>query len=255
MPQTDLGKPKGMGLDRDGNIIVVEPHYQRINHFDTQGRLVSQWGHRGTNQAEFILPRCITQNSKGDYFVGEYTLAERVQRFGPGHEFQLSWGEPGLAPGQFNRAEGIAAGPKDRIYVCDSCNHRIQIFDSDGHFVRAHGSAGSAPGQFSYPYDIKVDSSGTQFVCEFGNSRITVFDDQDHVIEVIGSAGSRPGEFANPWSLALDSQGNLYVADSQNHRVQKLMRRKGTAVASLGESKTQLAAGPDFGASSAAVRP
>ena len=31
MPQTDLGKPKGMGHDRDGNIFVVEPHYQRVN--------------------------------------------------------------------------------------------------------------------------------------------------------------------------------------------------------------------------------
>src|SRR5262245_2388155 len=31
LPETDLGKPKGMCCDRDGNIVVVEPHYQRVN--------------------------------------------------------------------------------------------------------------------------------------------------------------------------------------------------------------------------------
>ena len=44
MPETTLGKAKGMGRDRDGNIIVVEPHYQRVNHYAPDGRLVAQWG-------------------------------------------------------------------------------------------------------------------------------------------------------------------------------------------------------------------
>ncbi|MBI1839991.1 MAG: hypothetical protein HYR88_03955 [Verrucomicrobia bacterium] len=36
LPQTDLGKPKGMTCDAAGNIIVVEPHYQRVNHFSPE---------------------------------------------------------------------------------------------------------------------------------------------------------------------------------------------------------------------------
>ncbi len=44
MPQTTLGNPKGMCRDRDGNIIVVEPHYQRVNIFSTNGLLLAQWG-------------------------------------------------------------------------------------------------------------------------------------------------------------------------------------------------------------------
>src|SRR6185436_14524129 len=39
MPQTDLGRPKGMCRDHQGNIIVVEPHYQRVNHFAPDGTL------------------------------------------------------------------------------------------------------------------------------------------------------------------------------------------------------------------------
>ena len=63
MPQTDLGKPKGMCRDREGNIVVVEPHYQRVNHFTPNGKLIAQWGIRGTNEGQFVLPRAVAVNS------------------------------------------------------------------------------------------------------------------------------------------------------------------------------------------------
>lgn len=237
MPETELGKPKGLGLDPAGHVLVVEPHYMRVNHFDGEGRLVGQWGRRGTNGGEFILARGVAVDGQGRYYLCEYTQVDRVQRFGPAGfptngtgfrapAFERQWGRPGTGPGEFNRAEGLTVDAAGRVLVADSCNHRIQVFDADGRFLRAHGSAGSHPGQFSYPYDIRVDPGGRQFVCEFGNSRISVLGPDDRLVEVIGRAGGAPGQFANPWALALDSRGNLYVADSQNHRVQKLLRRR-----------------------------
>ena len=228
MPQTDLGRPKGMCRDLDGNIVVVEPHYQRINHFTPSGKLVSQWGQRGTNAGLFSMPRAAGIDSHDEVFVSEYGLVERVQKFSlsPTVKFLSSFGEPGNGPGQLNRPEGLCVDSKDRVYIADSCNHRIQIFSSDGKFIRTYGKPGSGLGELSYPYDICVDTNGRQYVCEFGNSRIQVFDAEDRPIEIIGSAGAEPGKFANPWGVALDSQGNLYVADSQNHRVEKLVARK-----------------------------
>lgn len=289
MPETDLGKPKGMGRDHDGNIIVIEPHYQRVNHFTPEGKLVAQWGCRGTNEGCFMLPRGIVQNSKGEFLVSEYMGTERVQRFAvrvsspkpevqrrevssenpltparspsEGERGDARWpytkldapliaqsqqhagpeagapqqdatllqviGKAGTGPGEFNRAEGICVNAQDRIYVADSCNHRIQIFAADGKLIRTYGSAGSGLGQFSYPYDIAVDARGYQFVCEFGNSRIQVFDANCQPVEIIGGPGSEPGQFNNPWAIALDARGNLYVADALNHRLQKLVRRMG----------------------------
>jgi DNA-binding beta-propeller fold protein YncE len=229
MPQTDLGKPKGMCRDRDGNIVVVEPHYQRVNHFTPEGRLVAQWGTRGTNAGELTLPRAVTVDTKGHVIVSEYTLVDRVQKFAPrGERLLATWGTPGLAPGQFNRAEGVATDAADRIYVADSCNHRVQVFSPEGQFLRSFGKPGRGPGEMSYPYDVQVDAVGLVFVCEFGNSRVQVFDQQGRSVEIIGLAGDAPGEFANPWSIALDAHGNLFVADSQNHRVQKLVRKSGS---------------------------
>ena len=225
MPQTDLGKPKGMGRDHDGNILVLEPHYQRVNVFSPEGKLVAQWGKRGTNAGQFTLPRAVAVTSLGEVFVSEYSVLDRVQRFAArGEKLLASFGHSGNEPAEFNRPEGLCVDAQDRLYVADSCNHRIQVFSSDGKFLRAYGRAGKGKGDLSYPYDICVDAAGRQYVCEFGNSRIQVFDANDQPLEIIGSPGTAPGQFNNPWGVALDSAGNLYVADSQNHRVQKLIR-------------------------------
>lgn len=229
MPQTEKGKPKGMCRDRDGNIVVVEPHYSRVNHFTPEGKLVAQWGVHGTNIGQLGMPRAAVVNARGEIYVCEYTLSERVQHFtAHGEKCLGSFGRLGDGPGEFSRAEGLGIDSQGRIYVADSCNHRIQIFSGDGKFLRTYGQAGSDKGQLSYPYDVQVDASGLQFVCEFGNSRIQIFDANDKPLEILGGPGGGPGQFSNPWGIAFDSKGNLYVADAMNNRVQKFIRKQNT---------------------------
>jgi hypothetical protein len=201
-----------------------------VNHFSPEGKLVAQWGARGTNTGRFALPRAVAVNSRGDLFVSEYTTVDRVQAFsGATRNLLMVFGRPGTGDGEFNRAEGLGIDGADRIYVADSCNHRVQIFSPEGKWLRSFGRAGRGPGELSYPYDVRVDAAGRKYVCEFGNSRIQIFDAQDQPLEILGGAGAGPGKFNNPWSIALDSRGNLYIADSGNHRVQKFVRRSGSA--------------------------
>lgn len=230
MPEIEKGRPKGMCIDSDGNIVVVEPHYSRVNHFSPSGELIAQWGMHGTNDGQLTLPRAAVTTPKGDLVVCEYTLVDRVQEFSRhGEHWKFSFGHSGLAEGEFNRPEGLAVDKQGNIYVADSCNHRIQIFSADGKFLRTYGKAGSGLGELSYPYDIRLDKEGRQYVCEFGNSRIQIFDAQDRPLEILGKAGADPGQFSNPWGIAFDSAENLYVVDAQNHRVQKFTRKENLA--------------------------
>ena len=226
MQETERGRPKGMGRDGDGLIIVLEPHYARVNHFTPDGELVFQWGMRGAEPGKLAFPRAVACHSSGDLFVTEFQQVERVQRFLPaGKGLVLAFGGAGDEAGSFNRPEGIGIDRWDRLFVADSCNHRIQVFDDLGRWMGGYGRPGSGVGELSYPYDVKIDAEGNQFVCEFGNSRIQVFDPEFQSVEIIGGPGSALGQFSNPWSLALDSEGNLWVADSGNHRIQKLVRK------------------------------
>ena len=240
MPEIKRGRPKGMACDHEGNIVVVEPHYSRINHFTPEGRLVSQWGVHGPESGQLSFPRAVAVGADGSAYVSEFQIVERVQRFRPDRQAVLfEVRGAGHATSQFNRAEGLSLSPAGELFVADSCNHRVQVFRTDGTFVREFGQAGSERGEFSYPYDVRVDEQGRQYICEFGNSRLTVLDSGGEVLELIGRPGSAPGEFNNPWSLALDSRGNLYVADSQNHRVQKLIRREPAAEVQVSSVKFQ----------------
>jgi ABC-type Fe3+ transport system permease subunit/DNA-binding beta-propeller fold protein YncE len=227
---TEKGRPKGMCMDAAGRVIVIEPHYSRVNHFSVTGKLEFQWGTFGTNQGQITFPRAAAINSRGEICLSEYGQSERVQRFSQdGSQYLGGFGRAGQGTGEFNRPEGLCVDAADRILVADSCNHRIQVFAPDGRFLRSFGSPGRHLGELSYPYDIRLDAAGRRYVCEFGNSRIQVFDAEDRPVEIIGGPGAAPGRFNNPWSLAFDSQGNLYVADARNNRVQKLLRKQETA--------------------------
>ena len=226
MTQTTLGNPKGMGIDHDGNIMVVEPHYNCVNHFSPEGKLLHKWGVAGTEPGKLNMPRNIVADRSGNLYLCEFGETHRVQVFDPSGEKLLNhWGTPGDGPAQFSRPEGLDFDHDGNLLVADSCNHRIQKFTPDGKFLFSFGKAGTAPGELSYPYDVKVDKNGNLLICEYGNSRIQIFDGSGKSLEIIGNMGAGPTQFNNPWSIALDSKGNLYVSDAGNHRVVKLVHR------------------------------
>jgi len=224
-PDVLQGRPKGMGVDKEGHLMLVEPHYQRVTHFDSGGKPLFTWGRSGKAAGELAFPRAIIADSSGNFFVCEYLDVQRIQKFDARRNFLKAWGAEGSGTSQFRRPEGLGVDRENHVYVADSCNHRIQKFSADGTFLSEFGSAGTGLGRLNYPYDVKTDSLGRIYVCEFGNSRIQVFSPQGVAIEIIGGAGAGDWQFRNPWGIALDADENLFVADSMNHRIAKLVRR------------------------------
>lgn len=222
-PKQDNGRPTGLGVDRQGRIMVADTHYFRVLFYSPDGELVDTiGGTMGQGPGEFGFVTDAVQDSRGNYYISEYGQYDRVQKFTAEGEYLLTIGRHGSAPSEFVRPQALEIDEQDRLWVADSCNHRIQIFSPDGELVQMWGEHGSEPGQLSYPYGIVLDGKGHVYLCEYGNHRVQKFTAEGKSLGCWGEAGRREGQLFNPWSLVIDSQGRVHVLDTNNHRLQRI---------------------------------
>ncbi len=139
------------------------------------------------------------------------------------YTFDALWGSKGTGLGELNAPEGIAMGPSDNLYICDTANNRMVIWNSDGIPQRAVGSFGTsatwrnAP-EFNHPAGILVLPNGQYYVADTLNHRIVVVDGNDQVLSSWGSQGNANGQFDQPRDIERDHFGNIWVLDSGNSR-------------------------------------
>jgi sugar lactone lactonase YvrE len=227
-PEIEHGKPCGLGFARDGNLLVADTHYFRVLVYTPHGELLPDrtlGGESGPGPGQCNFVTDVVQDSRGCYFVAEYGLCDRIQKFAPDGTYLLQWGGRGRDLGQFARPQSLALDSDDHVWVADACNHRIQVFDASGsaaRLLKSWGTEGSEPGQLYYPYGLALDGRGHVYVCELGNHRVQKFTLDGESLGCWGSGGRQPGELSNPWAIALDSHQRVFILDTYNHRVQQI---------------------------------
>jgi DNA-binding beta-propeller fold protein YncE len=222
-PSCANGRPSGLSIDRDGNLLVSDSHYHILRIYTPEGRcLRTIGGEPGSGPGQFGYISDAVQDGDGYFYVAEFGLNERISKLDSEGRFVRSWGSAGTEPGQFGRVRALAIGPDGNLYAADSCNHRVQVFTRDGELVRCWGQAGEAPGQLSYPYDLAFGAHGELYVIEYGNHRVQKFTQEGESLGCWGGPGRGPGQFCSPWALGVDSRGRVHVIDSLNHRVQRI---------------------------------
>jgi DNA-binding beta-propeller fold protein YncE len=217
-PDFRNGRPSGLGIDRDGNVLVCDSHYHVVRTYTHDGNQIKQFG---SEEMFGYVSDCV-QGADGIYYVSEFGRTDRITKLDEGGRVLRTWGESGTAPGQFQRVRALALGPDGLLYAADSCNHRIQVFTKDGEFVRAFGEPGDGKGQFSYPFDLAFSPAGDLYVVERGNRRVQKLSPAGEWKAFWGQSGSKPGQLADPWAVAVDKLGRVHVVDTENHRVQRV---------------------------------
>jgi tripartite motif-containing protein 71 len=220
--------PAGIALGLSAQVFVTDSWNDRIQKFTAEGKFITKWGARGSDNGEFRFPTGIAVDSSGNVYVADFGNS-RIQKFTADGKFITKWGSEGSGDGEFSRPQGIAVDSSGNVYVADFGNSRIQKFTADGKFITKWGSRGSGDGEFGSgdaivfvgPTGIAVDSSGNVYVADFGNSRIQKFTADGKFITKWGSEGSGDGEFFRPQGIAVDSSGHVYVADSGSDIIQK----------------------------------
>ena len=73
-------RPKGIGVDSEGHLYVVDGLWGVIQVFDRQGRLLYYFGSRGTGVGEFQLPSGLFIDHDDRIFVVD-SFNRRIQVF------------------------------------------------------------------------------------------------------------------------------------------------------------------------------
>ncbi|MBN3273613.1 TRIM3 protein, partial [Polyodon spathula] len=178
--------PKGVAVDRNGHIIAVDNKACCVFIFQSNGKLVTKFGARGTSDRQFA-EKC------GANVALEQKLSKSGPMFSP---------------------HFVAVNNKNEIVVTDFHNHSVKVYGADGEFLFKFGSHGEGNGQFNAPTGVAVDANGNIIVADWGNSRIQVFDSAGSFLSYINTTAD---PLYGPQGLALTADGHVVVADSGNH--------------------------------------
>ncbi len=97
---------------------------------------------RARRPGRFGYPTDVVIDRAGNFYVAEYGENDRIQVFSPEGKWLRQWGGHGYEPGEFLKPRALAIDENDRLFVADSCNHRIQVFDTQGKLLEFLGLAG-----------------------------------------------------------------------------------------------------------------
>ncbi len=217
-----LGDPKGIALDQQGFIYVVDGRAKRVVVYDAMG-LFSKEINLGD---DVTRPTGIAVTADGSalYVVdtgGIDSQEHRVIRYAADGTRESIIGTRGSADGEFNLPVDAALGIDGLLYVLDAGNFRVQVFDQ-GQFVHSWGSAGSGPGQLARPRSISTDAAGNIYVSDTQFTNVQLFNPQGQLLLAIGKRGftDADGELTLVAGITVDETGRLFIIDQKNRKIE-----------------------------------
>ena len=212
--------PRGVAVDDNGNILVVDLYNSCIQKFTPDGTFITTVGKKGNNLLEFNQPMGIAIHSlnKRVYIVD--CSNHRLQILNSDLTFSSSFGSCGSGNGQLSFPWDVAFDSTGNVFVADTQNHRIQVFTAEGEILRKFGKKGSGNGDLNAPTSISIDSDNVVYVTEVRNNCVSVFTCEGKFLTSFGTQGSGPGQFQGPCGIAVDKNGVVYVCDTLNNRLQ-----------------------------------
>lgn len=160
-------RPTDVAITPTGEFYVSDGYGNaRVLKYAKDGKLMKQWGRKGTGDGEFNLPHSICLDSKGRVYVGDREN-NRVQVFDGEGKFLAAWKESGAPYGLFLKG--------DHLFVADGRANWVKVLDLDGKSVGRFGQKGKGDGEFTMPHMLCVDSKGAVYVAEVTGQRLQKF--------------------------------------------------------------------------------
>lgn len=160
-------RPTDIAVAKNGEVYVSDGYgNSRVLKFSAEGKLLKQWGKKGTGEGEFNLPHTIVLDAKGRVLVGDREN-NRIQIFDGDGKYLETWKEGGAPYGLFLHG--------DRLFVADGVANWVKVLGPDGKALGRFGEKGTGPGQLQLPHMLCVDSHDDVYVTEINGQRIQKF--------------------------------------------------------------------------------
>ncbi|WP_236053940.1 NHL repeat-containing protein [Streptomyces musisoli] len=254
---TKLNSPRGVAVDRSGNLYIADISNHRVRKVTPDGIITTV---AGNGQAGFVSdggpavatrlnsPQSVAVDGAGNLFIADYSN-HRVRKVAPdgiittvagnGQAGFVSDGGPAVAT-RLNYPMGVAVDRSGNLYIADHYNHRVRKVAPDGIIttVAGNGQAGfvsdggpAVATKLHYPWGVVVDDDGNLYIGDRHNHRVRRVTPHGIITTVAGNgiagyvADGAPAVATTlnyPAAVAVDGAGNLYIADGHNHRVRRV---------------------------------
>jgi len=206
-----LVNPHGIGLDKQGNVLISDLGNNRVMRFTKEGRFLTEIGLKsGHGPGQFSQPRVVVTDHDGNIYVADQKSDRpRIQVFDPNGQFLRIFAEKGTRPGDILRAHGMGFDPEGHLFVTDVDNMRVNVYQPSGEFLYDFGGDGMGPGQFNAPHGLIVDPNGDVFVQNYYGPCQKLTGKGDYLFEF--SHGDPPDGPLYFHSIAGDRWGNVYI--------------------------------------------
>ena len=232
-------RPWGVACGPQGQLVVSEFVGNSVVVLSQQGECVLQLKHK------FMYPCGVAMDDDGYIYVAD--KIRFISKFSQSGEFVKS-------NNCIKALGGISSGTphgvevkKDRVFVCDTFNHRIVVLNRELQLLSKFGTKGTKLGEFNKPYDIVADSKGILYVVDNNNRRIQIFSENaDGSYSSLYAFGQTlPLELPN--SICLDvSEKYLYLTQDNCDKI-LVFTTSGKVVANFGKKLSKrdgLGSGP-----------
>lgn len=174
-------------------------------------------------------------------------------------------GEPGYTGdgGEASEARikgpfGVVKGPRGKLYICDTFNHRVRCVDVRGKITTVAGTGKkgysgdggkSIRANLNEPYEVRLGTDGNVYFVEMQNHVVRRVDLKTGIITTVVGTGQRgfngdggpalQAKMNRPHSIQFGPKGDLYICDIGNHRIRKVDLKTGriSTFAGTGERK------------------
>jgi tripartite motif-containing protein 2/3/tripartite motif-containing protein 71 len=209
--------PRGVAVDDDGNILVVDSGNNRIQKFTSDGNFVVAVGKGTVNLINSIGISIHPINKK--VIVSDHNNS-CIQILNPDLTFSQKFGDIGTSDGQIISPYDAAFDSDGNMYQIGNSSNGVQVFTAEGQFLRKFGHKDSGQRELNFPSGIAIDGNNVVYVVEHYNNCVSIFTIEGAYLKSFGTRGKGEGQFCRPFAIAVDKDGFIYVCDYDNGRIQ-----------------------------------